>query len=150
MIVKRSIRFNILNKNERVYDVDDFIKKLPELEDKIENSVLYGCLSDDVSDDKIHISNISHKIDKIEIKNNVLYVTITPLETFKGKFLKELIDNNAYLTLSPQSIGRIDDDRIVHIDKLMTFNVSVGVEKDAFISVKDIRKMKIEKINNKI
>ncbi len=146
IVTKRSIRFNFLNKNKRIYDIDNFIKKLPVSEEKIKNSVLYGCLSDDVFDDNIYLSNISHKIDKIQLKNDNLYVTITPLNTSKGKILKEIIDNNIYFTLSPQSIGRVGDNNIVHIDTLITFNVSVGIENDAFISIKDIRKMKLEKI----
>ncbi len=148
IVIKRSIRFNFLNKNKRIYNLDDFINNLPDLQEKIKNNVLYGCLSDDISffDYDIHISKISHIINNIEIKNDVLYITITPLNTEKGRILKELIDNNIYFTLSPQSFGEIDEYNIVHIDKLITFNISVGIENDAFISIKDIRKMKLEKI----
>lgn len=146
IVIKRSIRFNFLNKNKRIYNLDDFINKLPYLKEKIKNNVLYGCLSDDVDDAQIHVSNISHTINNIEIKNDVLYITITPLNTEKGRILKDLIENNIYFTLSPQSIDTVDNYDIVHIDELITFNVSVGIENDAFISIKDIRKMKLEKI----
>jgi len=143
---KRSIKFNFLNKNNRIYteynsDLDNF--KL-----KIKKGV-YGTFDYDANDFQVDLSKISHKIEELEIINNTLYVTISTLNTDKGKILDMLIKDNAYFTLSSQAIGNVNDDYTVNVDELITFNVSVGIEEDAFITVKDIRKLKLEKIKEK-
>jgi len=43
-------------------------------------------------------------------------------------------------------MGTIDSNNFVKVDKLISFCVSVGVENDMFLSISDIRKMKLEKI----
>lgn len=152
-IKKRGIKFNYLNKNDRIYILEDVEKCIPEFLQMIQNNVVYGCFSKDVNIDNVdnintHLNNVSHMIRDVNIENNILNIEIEVLDTPKGKILQYMIDNDIYFNLSPACFGSVVN-KYVYMEKLITFNI-VTEDNDTFLSQSDIRKIKLKKINKKI
>lgn len=149
-IKKRGIKFNYLNKNDRIYILEDVEKYIPEFLQMVQNNVVYGYFSKDVNIDNVdnintHLNNVSHMIRDVNIENNILNIEIEVLDTPKGKILQYMIDNDIYFNLSPACFGRVVN-KYVYMEKLITFNI-VTEDNDAFLSQSDIRKIKLKKIN---
>lgn len=144
-IKKRGLKLDYLNKNDRIYTLESVKKCIPEFIKKVNNNLIYGCFFGDVEDTQVPLSKISHKINNVFIENNTFKVEITVLDTPHGKILQNMIENNIYFNLAPISLSIIRG-KYVDINELITFNI-VTEDNDAFLSLSDIRKIKLEKIN---
>lgn len=148
-ITKRVIKFNSLNKNGRIYTLENIDKCLPEFITRVHNNSIYGCFADDIIDGCVNLSKATHRVRNVYIKNNNLYVEIKLLNTVHGKILQEMIKNDVYFNLAPVSIFDEKDGDYVKVKKLLSFNI-VTMDDDTFLSVSDIRKIKLERINENI
>lgn len=144
-IKKRGLKLDYLNKNDRIYSLENIKERIPEFIKKINNQCVYGCFADDIDGDDIHLNKVSHIINNVIIEKNALNVEITVLDTPHGKVLQDMINNNVYFSLSPASFSTIKDKYVI-MEKLITFHI-VTEDNDAFLSPSDIRKIKLEKIN---
>lgn len=142
-IIVPSIKFNIKNKHERIYLLEDFQIHIKNFLSKLP---VFGCFECDVENGMIPLSKFSHSIDDFSIIDKKLFVKITILSTPYGKLLQELYDSGALLCLSPYSLGYVDDNHIAHIKELINFNI-VEFEDFAFTTLSEIRREKLEKIN---
>lgn len=141
-IIIPSIKFNFMNKNERIYILEYFV---PHIKDFLSKIPVFGCFECDIENGMVPIQKISHSINNLSVKNNKLFVTITILSTPYGKLLQELYDSGSLLCLSPHSLGYVDENHIVHIKELISFNI-IDFQNSAFTTLSDIRREKLKKL----
>ena len=138
--------FNKLNLNNRIYKKENI--DLEKINEMIENG-FYGELGypEEVSFDFTHLNNISHKIEKVYIKNNELKAHINILDTNKGIIVKNLINEsltifekieikisqffgkrinieffNIPFVFRPRCIGTVKNN-IIFVDKIISFDI---------------------------
>ena len=70
------------------------------------------------------------------------------LNTSYGRALEALYENDIHFNLSCASIGTVDENNIVHIEKILGFHVVLEKD-DSFYSLREERKLKLEKIKEK-
>ena len=116
------------NKNGRIYDYfalekmkEDFLSK------KERGFPVMGELGYPDHFD-VNLRNVSHIIEDLEITGEELTGTITILDTPAGKILKENFDKYVF---RPRSTGNIQENKVVSITKLFTFD-AILAETDAF------------------
>ena len=141
-VIKTFIPFGVKNKNNRIYTKDDLELHIQKF---LDSRPKFGTFMDLAESGSIDISKISHSIDDIWVKNEKLIGKITILDTPYGKILQKLYDSDDYFSLRPMSLGTVDSDCFVTINELISFNV-VTMENDAYLTIRDIRRMKLKKI----
>ena len=143
-IVKIGIKLNYLNRNDRIYDLENIKKCLPEFKEKIKSETVYGSFLNNVTNlvDINHIEYFSHRITNTYIKNENVYVEIIPLNTPYGEIIKSMIKDDVYFSLSPASYGTVYENQ-VDVNELITFNIAT-IDNDAFLSKSEIRKHKLK------
>ena len=145
-MIKVLIPLNIKNKNGRIYTkeniepcVQDFIYRINN------NGPIFGQIDHPDSFD-ISLSKASHIIKNIWFENNNLVGEITPLTTYYGKQLKELISSGVYFSVRPRSIGFVDINGYVQLEKIITFDIILSIH-DSFYDIRKIRLDKLSKLN---
>ena len=141
-VIKTFIPFGVKNKNNRIYIKDDVELHIQKF---LDSRPKFGTFMDLAESGSIDISKISHSIDDIWVKNEKLIGKITILDTPYGKILQKLYDNDDYFSLRPMSLGTVDSDCFVTINELISFNI-VTMENDAYLTIRDIRRIKLKKI----
>ena len=114
------IYLNVKNGNGRFYTIkcankiiDDFKKK----------PLLFGMYEHDEQNYGVILLNkISHRVNNIFLHNNILWADISILNTEYGKMLSDNFDN---MSFSTASIGSVDYDGYVNIEKFITINASL-------------------------
>jgi hypothetical protein len=119
------LKIDVLNRNDRIYtqqSVDlmmlDFIRK----QDRF-----YGQLG--FPDDcEVHVQEISHRVEKLYRKDNVLFGKILILDTVNGKILKESLDQYVFRT---RCIGNTYNNKIVSIKNFIAID-AVPMSEDPY------------------
>ncbi len=112
VIIKPLIYFDVVNKNDRIYTAEEVMPKVRKLSKKIkQQGVVYGELNHPDSID-ISLKNISHAINRIFKRKNVLYGEITILNTKNGKKLAKDLDNYVFRS---RASGIVEENKVVKI-----------------------------------
>ena len=127
--------------NNRIYPkevIDDLIKRSDE-------KMLYGELGHGIDND-VHISNISHLIENVEVYDDGIYGDMRILNTEMGGILNNFGDY--VIGVSERSIGDVDSTTgIVTVSKIIAYDAIVDTSKSRLL---ELRKKKIAKIKNNI
>ena len=107
------IHFGYINKNGRIYDYKDI-----DLND-LNSHVLYGEI-DHPSRFETSLSEVSHRITKLEMYGDALYGEVKILETPKGHMLEELIKNGNKFVFRPRGAGTVNSNGTINNYKIFT------------------------------
>ncbi len=128
-IIEPLIYFDVINKNDRIYIAEEVMPKVKELRKKIkEQGILYGQLGHP-SNTRTMFNKVSHVINRIFKKKNVLYGELTLLNTTNGKILTKNLSKYVFRS---RAAGIVDENKIVRIKELYSFD-AVLKSKDSFI-----------------
>ena len=119
-ITQKILKFDVLNLNGRIYTKESISKAIKDVRNKTkEMGVFYGCLGYP-EDDKFRFAlNVSHSIEKIYIRNNILFAKISILNTESSKILKDNIDSYVF---RPRMIGNVDENNICQVDDIISID----------------------------
>ncbi len=114
----------VRNKNNRVYDEDEYVPQIESLQEKIKNSKLLGELDHPQNFD-ISLKNVSHIIEDLHYDKATKQVRgkIRLLNTSAGREAKALIDDGIPLHISSRAAGMVESDGHVKIKKLFTYDL---------------------------
>lgn len=137
------IPLNVKNLNGHIYlDNDNLRESIDELNKR---TIKYGCVYgeynypyENVFD--TNLSKVSHVIDNVRIEDDKVVGDVTILHTKHGK---ELINNYQNMVFRPRSAGIVEENGLVVIKKLFTFD-AVDKDADAFLDLNKIEENKNE------
>ena len=118
-------RFDVKNRNERIYTAESFLPALNELNERMSTlGVVYGEFDHpDVFDTSL--SRASHVIKSINYvkENNCVNGQIKLLNTYWGKEAKAIIDDGCPLFVSSRAAGVTEANGNVTLKKLFTYDI---------------------------
>jgi hypothetical protein len=111
------------NGNNRIYKKENV--DVTAYQDKLERGNWFGefCFYDEQPNNEVNLKNVSHKIEKIEKTDEGIIGTINLLETEKGLLALKLLDDGAKLSIRPRSIGTVDENGVVTIKEIISFDI---------------------------
>jgi len=114
----------VRNKNNRVYDEDEYIPQIEALQEKIKGGKLLGELDHPQNFD-ISLKNVSHIIEELSYDKASKQVRgkIRLLNTTAGREAKALVDDGIPLHISSRAAGMVESDGHVKIKKLFTYDL---------------------------
>jgi hypothetical protein len=117
-------QFGVRNKNNRIYEEQEVMPHIKELQEKVKTKKLLGEL-DHPKDFDISLSNVSHVIEDLsyDAANKQVRGRIRLLNTAKGKEAKALIEDGIPLHISSRAAGTVGDDGRVKIKKWFTYDL---------------------------
>ena len=117
-------QFGVRNKNNRIYEEQEVMPHIKELQEKVKTKKLLGEL-DHPKDFDISLSNVSHVIEDLsyDSANKQVRGRIRLLNTAKGKEAKALIEDGIPLHISSRAAGTVGDDGRVKIKKWFTYDL---------------------------
>jgi hypothetical protein len=117
-------QFGVRNKNNRIYEEQEVMPHIKELQEKVKTKKLLGEL-DHPKDFDISLSNVSHVIEDLsyDAANKQVKGRIRLLNTSKGKEAKALIEDGIPLHISSRAAGTVGDDGRVKIKKWFTYDL---------------------------
>jgi len=117
-------QFGVRNKNNRIYEEQEVMPHIKELQEKVKTKKLLGEL-DHPKDFDISLSNVSHVIEDLsyDADNKQVRGRIRLLNTSKGKEAKALIEDGIPLHISSRAAGTVGDDGKVKIKKWFTYDL---------------------------
>lgn len=112
------------NKNNRIYDENEYVPQIESLQEKIKNGKLLGELDHPQNFD-ISLKNVSHSIEDLYYDKATKQVRgkIRLLNTSAGREAKALIDDGVPLHISSRAAGMVESDGHVKIKKLFTYDL---------------------------
>lgn len=131
--------FGVENENDRYYSKQNYLDKIAELQEEIEEESLLGEM-DHNEDYAVSMKQVSHKIVKLwydETTSQVM-ITIQLIPTDDGKNAMAIADSGTPLFISSRASGYIDDDGKVTLEKIYTYDI---VYRPGF------RKAKLKRLN---
>ena len=117
-------RFNVKNRNERIYTPEKFIPALDEMKTRINEMVVYGEMDHpDVFDTSL--KNASHVIKSCDYvpESNAVFGKIQLLSYGRGKDARTIVDDGLPLFVSSRAAGITESDGSVSIKKLFTYDL---------------------------
>lgn len=140
------IPLNVKNKNDRIYTREELEPHIQEfLNRKNTLGVIYGEFDTPDSLDT-SLSRVSHIIEDVWFDQNKLMGKVRILNTRWGNEVRELVDDGIPIVVRPRSAGTVDSNGYVKIKKLFTFDIYTK-DKDAFYDITELRKEKLNKLN---
>jgi hypothetical protein len=114
----------VKNKNNRIYEEQEFIPHIKELQEKVKTSKLLGEL-DHPKDFDISLANVSHVIEDLHYDPSKKQVLgrIRLLNTSKGKEAQALVNDGIPLHISSRAAGNVDESGRVKIKKFFTYDL---------------------------
>jgi hypothetical protein len=108
----------------RRYDRDSLFEQIREIQEDVANGKILGELGHPERFE-VNLSNVSHKILELWIDpvREELLGRIEILQTPKGLEAKLLIDNKIPLSVGMRAYVREDDNGLIHIDKIYSFDL---------------------------
>lgn len=116
--------FGIKNKNNRIYEAEEFLPHLKELQEKIAKNKLVGEL-DHPKDFEISLSRASHIIEDLTYNKETDCVMgkVRLTSTSAGKDARALVDDGVPLHISSRAAGTVGSNGKVKIQKLFTYDL---------------------------
>jgi hypothetical protein len=124
------IKIGELNGNHRVYTkeaVDGMIKQFKEQINK--GNLMFGELGYP-ENSNTSLDRASHHVSDLYVEGNILYADIKILNNSNGRIALKMLEDGAGV-LRPRSIGTVNEDRTINIDRLISFDV-ISAGNDAF------------------
>ena len=114
----------VKNKNNRIYDENEYVPQIKSLQEKIKGGKLLGELDHPSSFD-ISLKNASHVIENLEYDQNTKQVKgrIRLLNTTAGREAKALVDAGVPIHISSRAAGVVESNGHVKIKKLFTYDL---------------------------
>ena len=116
--------FGVRNRNNRIYESNDFLKQIEQLQPKIKSKTLLGQLDHPQNFD-ISLADVSHVIESLEYDKagNCIVGKIRLLNTSKGKEAQALIKDGIPLHISSRAAGTVNESGVVKCEKLFTYDL---------------------------
>lgn len=117
-------QFGVTNRNDRVYQENEYLKHLSYLQNDIKNNNLLGEL-DHPERFEVALGNVSHRVTELwyDQSNRQVKGRIELLPTPKGQIAKSLIDAGIPLSISSRAAGSVNDDKTVEIQQIYTYDL---------------------------
>jgi hypothetical protein len=114
----------VKNKNNRIYEEQEVLPHIKELQEKVKTSKLLGEL-DHPKDFDISLANVSHVIEDLHYDQGKKQVLgrIRLLNTSKGKEAQALVNDGIPLHISSRAAGNVDESGRVKIKKFFTYDL---------------------------
>ena len=114
----------VKNKNNRIYEEQEVLPHIKELQEKVKTSKLLGEL-DHPKDFDISLANVSHVIEDLHYDPSKKQVLgrIRLLNTSKGKEAQALVNDGIPLHISSRAAGNVDESGRVKIKKFFTYDL---------------------------
>lgn len=114
----------VRNKNNRIYDADEYVPQIEALQEKIKTGKLLGELDHPQNFD-ISLKNVSHSIEELYYDNDTKQVRgkIRLLNTTAGREAKALVDAGIPLHISSRAAGMVESNGHVKIKRLFTYDL---------------------------
>lgn len=114
----------IRNRNQRVYEYNNYKKCIDELQMIIERDGGVAGEMEHPTDLNTHIDNISHKVERISIdENGVVRGRIALLDTVAGKNAQALVRGGLPLFISSRGFGEEDSQGNVKLEGIVTYDL---------------------------
>ena len=112
------------NKNNRIYDENEFIPHVEELAKKVSERKILGEL-DHPKQFEVSLKNVSHIIEEISYDKNTKEVRgrIKLLDTDAGKQAKALVDAGVPIHISSRAAGVVEGNGHVKVKRLFTYDL---------------------------
>lgn len=124
------IKIGELNGNHRVYTRDAVDGMIKQFKERINNGhQMFGELGYPETSN-ISLDRASHQISDLYVEENILYADIKILDNSNGRIALKMLEDGAGV-LRPRSIGSVNEDRTINIDRLISFDV-ISANDDAF------------------
>lgn len=116
--------FGVKNKNKRIYEKEQFLPHLKELQTIISQNKLLGEL-DHPKDFEVMLSRASHVIENLSLdeSGNKIMGRIKLMDTAKGKDAKAIADAGVPLHISSRAAGSVNENGVVTVKKLFTYDL---------------------------
>ena len=111
------------NANGNIFQYDSI--DVSKYQERIDNGTALGMLSDEEMTPEIHFHKVSHIVTNLEKTKNGISGTIEILDTPKGRIAKNLLDAGL-LTSSLRSFGTVDSDGKVHVEEIISFDLTLA------------------------
>ena len=103
-----------INSNNRYYPKECFTRNYPKLQKEIEQKRLMGELDHPETNDPnrmqyIKLTEVSHLITSLELKDKTVYGTFVPLNTPNGVILQELLNSKVSVGISLRALGDVEE-----------------------------------------
>lgn len=136
---------NYLNKNNRIYNFNACERIIESFNEKISKfGIIYGEFLSNHNTSDLDMKNVSHKILKIFIENNILKAEIEILNNPIGMILQKYINECVFSTLISGEV--FDYNNIVIVKDFHTIE-AIYYKDDAYYNLR-IRRKKLERILN--
>lgn len=114
----------VRNKNNRIYDEDQYIPQIQALQEKIKSGTLLGEL-DHPKNFEISLKNVSHVVESLEYDkaSKTIKGRIRLLNTKYGKDAQALVDDGIPLHISSRAAGSVNENGHVIMKKLFTYDL---------------------------
>ena len=114
----------VKNKNKRIYDKEELMPHIKELQEQLKGNKLLGELDHPTSFD-ISLKNASHIIESLtyDEKSNRVMGRIRLLNTSAGKEAMALVDAGVPLHISSRAAGSVTENNHVKIKKMFTYDL---------------------------
>lgn len=117
-------QIGVKNKNNRIYDEEELLPQIDELQEKIKANTLLGELDHPEKFD-ISLSKVSHTIQELyyEKETGLIKGKLQLLDTTAGKEAKALVNAGVPIHISSRAAGSVKGDGHVSIEKLFTYDL---------------------------
>jgi hypothetical protein len=124
------IKIGELNGNYRVYTKDAVDGIIKQFKEHINNgNLMFGELGYP-ENSNTSLDRASHQVSDLYVDENILYADIKILDNSNGRIALKMLEDGAGV-LRPRSIGTVNEDRTINIDRLISFDV-ISADNDAF------------------
>ena len=123
------IQFDIVNRNGRLYTRKAFMNAVNDYQKKINNKTAFGTIGypDGVT---IPLTEVSHSVENIDVKDTYATVSIRVLNTTKGKQILEMMEKDE-IVVRPGGYGNLSKCGIIE-NYTMTTTAIIPKYQDAF------------------
>ena len=130
------LKIGVSNGNDRIYTRDAAKEIVAQYKKNLkDNKPMLGELqhpsyTDGRSFDAIDLSKASHTIDKVYIKEDIVFADATFLQNQNGKTALSMLEHG-FAVMRPRCIGTINANHEVEITSVIAFDI-IGAEDDSF------------------
>jgi hypothetical protein len=130
------LKIGVNNRNDRIYTRDTAKEMVAQCKKILKDNIsMFGELqtplyTDGRSFNTIDLSNASHTIDNVYIKDDVVFADATFLQNKNGKTALSMLEHG-FAVMRPRCIGTINANHEVEITAVIAFDI-IGAEGDSF------------------
>lgn len=132
------IRLDIENLNNRIYRREFMEESVRDYNNKISEGIPgYGQIGFENVLGDVSLTRSSHIVSNLEFEGDFLMGDVKILTTIEGSILKGLIDDGSEILFRPNSIGEVNDNNEVIVNRIISFNAVIDPSEDSWNGLMD-------------